>query len=200
MSLVVKRLVDVVGAMIAMVVLAPFALSMAVIVRISLGRPILFLQDRPGRNGRLFKIIKFRTMSCDTDIEGRLQDDEARLGRVGRAIRSTSLDELPQLLNVLLGNMSLVGPRPLLPEYLPLYSTRQSMRHLMRPGITGYAQVSGRNDLPWAQRLELDVWYVENWSLWLDFKILIRTVAVVFGRRGIGRSGQSTTEKFRGEG
>ncbi|MBW3656191.1 MAG: sugar transferase [Gemmatimonadetes bacterium] len=163
-----------------------------------MGSPVLFRQTRPGLHGRAFTMYKFRTMRHAYDREGRPLPDPARLTRVGRLLRSTSLDELPELFNVLRGDMSLVGPRPLLPEYLPLYSEEQARRHEVRPGITGWAQVNGRNAITWEQKFRLDVWYVDNHSLRLDALILLRTVAKVLAREGINQEGQATAETFRG--
>ena len=193
-----KRLVDVLGAGVATVLLAPVAAVLAVLVRLKLGRPVLFRQIRPGLHGRPFALIKFRTMTEDRGEDGRLLPDEQRLPPFGRWLRSTSLDELPELLNVLRGDMSLVGPRPLLMEYLDLYSPRQARRHEVRPGLTGWAQVNGRNTPDWDTRLEMDVWYVENHSLALDLRILARTVRAVLRREGISQPGHVTAEPFRG--
>lgn len=193
-----KRLVDVLATAVALVLLSPVMLVTAAIVRVRLGSPVLFRQMRPGLNGILFKMLKFRTMIDAFDSAGRPLPDADRLTSVGRALRAASLDELPELINVLKGDMSLVGPRPLLTEYLSLYSPEQARRHEVRPGITGWAQVNGRNALNWSDRLRLDVWYVDNRSLLLDLRILIRTVASVFRARGIAQPGHATAEKFRG--
>jgi lipopolysaccharide/colanic/teichoic acid biosynthesis glycosyltransferase len=168
------------------------------VVRFRLGSPVFFRQVRPGRNGRPFKLIKLRTMTNEDDRQGTLPSDDNRLTDFGRWLRSTSLDELPELINVLKGEMSLVGPRPLLMEYLPLYSPRQARRHEVRPGITGWAQINGRNALSWEEKFELDVWYVENQSLWLDIKILFLTVLKVFTREGINAPGSATAPFFTG--
>ena len=165
-----------------------------------MGPPALFRQQRPGRNGERFTLLKFRTMRDATDAAGQPLPDAERLTPLGEFVRRSSLDELPQLLNVLRGDMSLVGPRPLLMEYLPLYSARQARRHEVRPGITGWAQVNGRNALGWPEKLEMDVWYVENRSFLLDLKILLLTVGRVLARSGISQPGAATMEKFRGEG
>ena len=193
-----KRLFDVIGASSALVLLSPLIAAVAVIVRTQIGSPIFFRQVRPGRNGEPFEIIKFRTMTNERAPDGELLPDEERMVGAGRRLRRWSLDELPELLSVLAGDMSLVGPRPLLMEYLPRYTSEQARRHEVRPGVTGLAQVSGRNDLPWESRFELDVWYVDNWSMWLDLKILGRTVGQVFTGRGISEQGSATMTPFDG--
>lgn len=167
-------------------------------VRLSMGRPVFFRQIRPGRHGREFSVLKFRTMEDSRDSEGRLLPDAERLTRLGRVLRATSLDELPQLWNVLRGDMSLVGPRPLLPEYLDRYTPEQARRHEVRPGITGWAQVNGRNATTWEERLRQDVWYVDNQSFWLDLKILWLTVAKVLRREGVSKEGHATMPEFMG--
>jgi len=193
-----KRLFDVVGASLALVVLSPLIAAVAAIVRIQIGSPIFFRQVRPGRNSEPFEIIKFRTMTDERAPDGELLPDEERMVDAGRRLRRWSLDELPELVNVLAGDMSLVGPRPLLMEYLQRYTSEQARRHEVRPGVTGLAQVSGRNDLPWGSRFELDVWYVDNWSMWLDLKILGRTVGQVLTGRGISEQGSATMTPFDG--
>jgi lipopolysaccharide/colanic/teichoic acid biosynthesis glycosyltransferase len=193
-----KRLFDLLVAGSALTVLFLPLLCLALLVRLNLGSPILFRQTRPGRYGTPFQIIKFRTMSDDRGADGKLLPDAERLGRVGRLLRATSLDELPELWNVLKGDMSLVGPRPLLMEYLPLYTREQARRHEIRPGVTGWAQVNGRNALSWEDRFKLDVWYVDNQSLWLDIKILWLTVNKVLKRDGISAAGEATMSKFTG--
>lgn len=195
----IKRLFDVICSGCGLLILAPVLLLVAVIVRLRLGGPILFRQSRPGKNGKAFKMLKFRSMSNETDADGHLLPDEQRLPAFGKTLRASSIDELPGLINVLLGDMSLVGPRPLLMEYLPLYNARQSRRHEVRPGITGWAQVNGRNALSWQQKFELDVWYVENQSFWLDIKILFMTVLKVLKRADINKQGEATMTKFTGE-
>lgn len=159
---------------------------------------IFFSQDRPGKNARIFKAIKFKTMTDERDSEGKLLPDAERLTKIGKIVRSLSIDELPQLINVLKGDMALVGPRPLLPKYLPLYSEEQFRRHEVRPGITGWAQVNGRNDISWKRKFELDVWYVDHVSFWLDVKIILLTIKKVFVREGINKEGNATTEAFNG--
>ena len=195
---VVKRVADCVGAFFLIVILSPLMLAIAVTVAIFIGRPVLFEQMRPGLNGAPFTVRKFRTMSDSRDAEGNLLPDAQRLSKFGRLLRKTSLDELPQLFNVLVGDMSFVGPRPLLMEYLPLYSEEQARRHNTRPGITGWAQVNGRNALSWEKKFELDVWYVDNISAILDIKILMMTVLKVLKSEGVSATRQATTEKFRG--
>lgn len=194
----VKRLIDTVLAAAVLALAAPVVLVIALAIRVSMGRPVLFRQVRPGLHGRLFCIYKFRTMTDARDAQGRLLPDGERLTLLGRFLRSTSLDELPQLWNVLRGEMSLVGPRPLLPEYLDRYTPEQARRHEVRPGITGWAQVNGRNATTWEERLRQDVWYVDNWSLWLDFKILWMTVVKVLRREGVSKEGHATMPEFMG--
>lgn len=184
-----KRLLDVAVSSVGILVCAPILLGVAISVHLRLGSPVLFRQPRPGRYGREFHLVKFRTMTSARDAEGRLLPDALRLTPFGRWLRSTSLDELPELLNVLKGEMSLVGPRPLLMAYLPLYTPEQARRHEVRPGITGLAQVSGRAALTWDERFQLDVWYIDNWSLLLDFKILLRTLWTVVRRDGVSSDG-----------
>jgi sugar transferase EpsL len=180
-----KRVFDVIVAAVALVLLAPLLALLAVLVRIRLGSPILFRQPRPGRFGATFTLVKFRTMTDARDADGNLLPDPERLPRFGRFLRTTSLDELPELWHVLRGDMSLVGPRPLLVRYLPYYTPRENRRHDLRPGITGWAQINGRCNLPWTERLELDAWYVEHCSLGLDLRILIGTVGKVLGRKDV---------------
>jgi len=191
-----KRLVDVVGATGILLVLSPVLLVVAVAVAVGLGRPVLFRQLRPGLDGEVFELVKFRTMRDATTPDGTPLPDAQRLTRIGRVLRASSLDELPALWNVLRGDMSLVGPRPLLIEYLPLYSPRQARRHEVRPGVTGWSQVNGRNAPPWSEKLEMDVWYVEHRGFWLDVRILLRTLAVPFRREGITRDGHATSPRF----
>jgi len=173
---------------------------LATLVALLLGTPVLFRQQRPGLGGRPFWLLKFRTMTEARDARGNLLPDAARLTAFGRFLRATSLDELPELLNVLKGDMSLVGPRPLLMQYLDRYTPEQARRHEVRPGITGWAQVNGRNAITWEEKFKLDVWYVDNWSLWLDIKIIFMTVWKIFKREGISQPGQATMEEFRGIG
>ena len=194
----IKRVTEFTLAFIALIIFSPILLIVGVGVRIKLGSPIFFRQSRVGLNGEIFEMVKFRTMKDVYDAEGNLLPDEERLTAFGSFLRKSSLDELPELWNVLKGNMSLVGPRPLLVEYLPLYSEEQMKRHNVRPGITGYAQVNGRNNISWTKKFELDVYYVENFSLWLDLKILFQTVAKVLGQADINQEGNATMEKFNG--
>ncbi len=193
-----KRLFDVVGASVGLLVLAPVYCIVALLIRSRLGSPILFRQVRPGLHGRPFQMIKFRTMRDAADSNGQPLPDADRLTPFGRWLRSTSLDELPELWNVLKGDMSLVGPRPLLMEYLPLYSPEQARRHEVRPGITGWAQVNGRNAISWEEKFALDVWYVDHHNLWLDMKILYMTLRKVLVRDGISAEGEATMPKFKG--
>ncbi|WP_201590035.1 sugar transferase [Psychrobacter fozii] len=194
----IKRLFDIVGATTALVVLSPVYVATAYKVSKNLGSPVLFRQTRPGLHGQPFKMIKFRSMKDSVDTDGNLLEDAERLTSFGKALRNTSLDELPELWNVVKGDMSLVGPRPLLMEYLPLYSEEQARRHKVRPGITGYAQINGRNAIGWQERFELDNWYVDNQSLWLDIKILLKTVKKVIVKDGISAEGEATMSKFTG--
>jgi len=195
----VKRAIDVCLAAAALLVLWPLLLVVAVVVRFALGTPVVFRQLRGGYRGRTFHVMKFRTMTDARDGHGRPLPDALRLTRVGRVLRSSSLDELPQLLNVLRGDMSFVGPRPLDARYLARYSPEQARRHEVRPGITGWAQVNGRNELTWPQRFKYDVWYVDNWSLGLDLKILFLTALRVLRRQGISSKGEATAPEFLGE-
>ncbi|MCK9997059.1 MAG: sugar transferase [Candidatus Krumholzibacteria bacterium] len=193
-----KRTFDILGALAGLLLLAIPLVFLVLKVRRNLGAPVLFVQDRPGFRGRIFRIFKFRTMTDRRDKDGLPLSDAARLTPFGQWLRATSLDELPELFNVLRGDMSLVGPRPLLVEYLPLYSREQARRHEVRPGITGWSQINGRNAVDWDERLAMDVWYVENQSMWLDLRILVKTVSKVVRRDGISQDGQATMERFRG--
>jgi sugar transferase EpsL len=196
----VKRTLDIILSVVALVALSPILLVIAILGRLRLGSPILFKQMRPGMAGHPFRLVKFRTMTNQTNSQGELASDQERLTRFGQFLRSTSLDEWPELWNVLKGDMSLVGPRPLLMEYLDLYSDEQARRHEVRPGITGWAQVNGRNALSWDEKFTMDVWYVDNRSLWLDMKIILKTFAKVFKGEGIAQEGHVTMEPFRGSG
>lgn len=193
-----KRLLDLVLTTILLIVISPILLLLALLVRWKLGAPILFRQERPGYEGRLFAIYKFRTMVEARDPQGGMLPDEQRMGSLGRFLRSFSLDELPEFFNVLRGEMSLVGPRPLLVQYLERYSPEQARRHDVLPGITGWAQVNGRNALTWEDKFKYDVWYVDHWSLTMDFKILALTLWKVLRREGIAQPGHATAEEFRG--
>lgn len=194
----IKVFFDFLVAVLAISLLLPIFLMVTIILTISNSGTPFFTQLRPGRKGKIFKIIKFKTMNDKKDEAGHLLPDEKRLTKIGQIIRKTSLDELPQLLNVLKGDMSIVGPRPLLPEYLKLYSKEQARRHDVKPGITGWAQVNGRNAISWEQKFKFDVWYVDHQSFLLDLKILFKTIRKVFISEGINTSGQATTSPFKG--
>ena len=193
-----KRFFDIVVSVLGLLILSFILLLLALIVKIKHGSPILFKQTRPGKEGELFTFYKFRTMTSEKDSKGNLLSDEHRITAFGKFLRSTSLDELPSLINVLKGDMSLIGPRPLLVQYLPLYSDFQKRRHKVKPGITGWAQVNGRNTISWEKKFELDVWYVENQSFLLDLKILFLTFYKVFKREGISAEGEATIQPFIG--
>ena len=194
----IKRLFDILASLFALFLLFPVLLFVAFLIKLKLGSPVFFRQTRPGLNAKPFEMVKFRTMRDAVDAEGNPLPDEERMTRLGHILRATSLDELPELWNVLKGDMSLVGPRPLLMEYLPLYSAEQYRRHETRPGVTGWAQINGRNALSWEDKFKLDVWYVDHQSLCLDLKILWLTVKKVLVRDGISAEGQATMERFRG--
>lgn len=194
-----KRIFDLLFSLIVVGAGLPVHLLVMFIVRVKIGSPVLFKQDRPGRYGKPFQMIKFRTMSETKDEDGNLLPDNQRLGAFGKFLRSTSIDEIPGLWSVIKGDMSLVGPRPLLMEYLPLYSSEQARRHDVRPGITGWAQVNGRNAISWEEKFALDVWYVDNRSFWLDIKILFLTLKKVIVRQGISAKGEVTMTKFTGK-
>jgi sugar transferase EpsL len=198
-SQAIKRVVDIVGASVGIILFAPVMLVVALLVLLTMGRPVLFRQQRPGLRGKPFTLYKFRTMRDARSASGELLPDELRLTTFGKWLRSTSLDELPELFNVLKGEMSLVGPRPLLMEYLPRYSPEQARRHEVKPGITGWAQVNGRNALSWEEKFRLDVWYVDHWNLWLDVKILLLTIWKVLKREGISAEGSATMPMFMGD-
>jgi sugar transferase EpsL len=193
-----KRVLDVIFASLGLVILSPILLLIAILIRIVLGAPVIFRQQRPGFHEKPFYLYKFRTMTDARDAYGKLLPDRARLTRFGALLRLLSLDELPELLNILRGEMSFIGPRPLLMEYLPLYNAEQHRRHDALPGLTGWAQVHGRNALDWPSRFALDIWYVDHWSLWLDFRIVLMTLWKVVSREGISQPGQATTEYFTG--
>ena len=194
----IKRLFDITASVVLLVVFSPLLLILSVVIAIFLGRPVFFRQQRPGLLGRPFLLVKFRSMSDARDSSGALKPDAARLGRLGSALRAMSLDELPELWNVLKGDMSLVGPRPLLMEYLPLYSAAQARRHEVRPGLTGWAQIQGRNNLSWEEKFAFDVWYIDHHSFSLDLRILWATLSKVMRAEGISQSGHVTMERFRG--
>ena len=193
-----KRLLDLVFSLILLLLLSPVILGVSACILIVMGRPVFFRQERPGRDGKLFAMLKFRTMSDRRDSSGDLLPDAERLGRLGRFLRSSSLDELPELINVIRGDMSLVGPRPLLTEYLPLYDQKQARRHEIRPGITGWAQVKGRNALGWPEKFELDVWYVDHQSMLLDLRILLMTIGQVLKTSDVNQEGHATMSRFTG--
>ena len=194
-----KRFLDILISGIVLLSISPILLVVAVGLHFAnKGAGAFFTQDRPGKNGKIFKVIKYKTMTDERDAEGNLLPDAERLTKVGRFVRSTSIDELPQLINVLKGDMALIGPRPLLPQYLPLYSPEQARRHEVRPGITGWAQIHGRNAISWTKKFEYDVWYVDHCSFLLDLKIVFLTIKKVFIREGISQEGQATMEFFNG--
>lgn len=193
-----KRAFDIIIIIPAILFLLPILVLLALLIKIFNGSPIIFAQIRPGLHGKAFTMYKYRTMSNAKDAEENLLADQDRLTPLGRFLRTTSLDELPELINVLKGEMSLVGPRPLLMEYLPLYSAEQNRRHEVKPGITGWAQINGRNAISWEDKFRYDVWYVDNWSVWLDIKILAMTILNVVLRKGINQPGQATVEAFKG--
>jgi sugar transferase EpsL len=194
----IKRLLDIFGSMSALVLFSPVLIIISVVLRWKIGNPVFFRQNRPGKDGKLFKFLKFRTMLNLHAENGSLLDDEHRITQLGLFLRKTSLDELPSFVNVLKGDMSLVGPRPLLIEYLPLYDSRQSHRHDLKPGITGWAQINGRNTISWNEKFDLDIWYIENQSLRLDLRILILTLLKVLAQEGINSQTNVTMSKFEG--
>lgn len=193
-----KRLLDIIIASIALILLSPLYFYVAHKVKKNLGSPVLFRQVRPGLHGKPFEMIKFRSMKDAVDAQGNPLPDSERLTPFGKMLRSSSLDEMPELWNVIKGDMSIVGPRPLLMEYLPLYNQEQAKRHLVRPGMTGHAQVNGRNAISWEEKFKLDTWYVENQSVWLDFKIMLKTVKKVLAKDDINEAGEATMSKFTG--
>lgn len=194
----IKRFLDILISLTGIIVLSPVLIVVAILVRTKLGSPILFRQQRPGKNEKIFEMMKFRSMTDEKDAEGNLLPDDVRLTSFGKALRATSLDELPELFNILKGDMSLIGPRPLLVKYLQLYNDEQRKRHLVRPGLTGYAQVNGRNAQTWKQRFAYDVEYVEKVSIIFDFKVLFKTVITVLRREGVSEEGNVTKEPFKG--
>ena len=195
---IIKRIFDFTASLCGLILLSPILIVVALLIRLNLGSPIFFTQDRVGKHNKVFKMIKFRSMKDGVDKNGNLLPDEMRLTKFGKILRSTSLDELPELINVLKGDMSLIGPRPLLVDYLPLYNENQIRRHNVLPGLTGWAQINGRNSLSWNEKFNLDIWYVDNWSLTLDIKILFLTIYKVFKREGISQDGNVTMERFNG--
>ena len=195
-----KSAMDRVGAAVLLALLLPVMIALALLVRMKMGSPVLFRQRRPGKDEKIFELVKFRTMKDTRDEQGRTLPDEARLTGLGRWMRSVSLDELPQLWNVLRGELSFVGPRPLLVEYLPRYTAEQKRRHLVKPGITGWAQVNGRNAITWEEKFNLDTWYVDHWSLGLDLRIVLLTIKRVILREGISSEGHVTMPEFKGTG
>ena len=194
----IKRLLDFILSLFAIIILSPVLLIVALLIRIKLGSPVIFKQKRPGLNEKIFTLYKFRTMTDAKDEQGNLLPDEIRLTKFGKLLRSTSLDELPELFNILKGDMSIVGPRPLLVRYLPLYNEHQKHRHDVRPGFTGYAQCNGRNAISWEEKFDLDVYYTKNLTLFMDIKIIIKTIKVVLFREGISSETSVTMEEFRG--
>lgn len=195
----IKRLIDFILSAIAIIVLSPVLTIVAMLVRCKIGSPVIFKQERPGLNEKVFTMYKFRTMTDEKDENGELLSDEIRLTKFGELLRSTSLDELPELFNILKGDMAIVGPRPLLVKYLPLYNNEQKKRHLVKPGITGYAQINGRNSISWEKKFDLDIFYIKNICLILDSKIFFATIKTVFSRDGINSENDATMEDFRGE-
>jgi sugar transferase EpsL len=193
-----KRIFDVVLTFIAFLILSPLLVAIAIMIRFVIGRPILFAQTRPGMNGRPFTLYKFRTMADARNADGKLLPDADRLTPLGRFLRSTSLDELPELINILKGDMSIVGPRPLLMQYLERYTLEQTKRHDVKPGLTGWAQINGRNAISWEEKFKMDVWYVDNHSFWLDLKIIALTIKKVLTREGISADGEATMPEFLG--
>ena len=198
MARIIKQLCDFLAALVGLIILSPVLLAIAIAIYVNMGSPVIFTQPRPGKDGRIFKFYKFRTMTSDRDLQGNLLPDAVRLTPLGQLLRRNSLDELPQLWNVLIGDMSLVGPRPLLVQYLDRYTPEQARRHEVKAGITGMVQISGRNSLSWEEKFQLDVCYVDNWSLWLDLKILLLTLFKVLQREGITQAGHATMEEFQG--
>lgn len=194
-----KRVIDILGALFLLILTSPIIIATAIFIYFKVSRDVIFTQARPGLKEKIFKIYKFKTMSDECDANGELLPDDQRLGKFGKLIRSLSLDELPQLFNVLKGDMSFIGPRPLLVEYLPIYNETQKHRHDVRPGITGLAQVNGRNAISWEKKFEYDVYYAQNLSFMLDVKIALQTIEKVLKRSGVSKEGQATTEKFNGK-
>lgn len=194
----IKRILDFVLSLIALIILSPIFLIIAILVRMKLGKPVIFRQQRPGKDEKIFTLYKFRTMTDKKDENGNLLPDSKRLTKFGKVLRSTSLDELPELINIIKGDMSIVGPRPLLVEYLPLYNEEQKHRHDVRPGLTGLAQINGRNSLSWEEKFKDDITYINNITFVNDLKIFFKTIIKVFGREGIAQEGSATMDKFKG--
>ncbi|MCJ0593045.1 sugar transferase [Enterococcus cecorum] len=194
-----KRIQDVILSFVALIILFPVLIILYVLIRYKLGSPVFFTQDRPGKNGKIFRLYKFRTMTDEKGLNGELLPDDQRLTSFGKILRSTSLDELPELINIIKGDMSIVGPRPLLVKYLPLYNEKQARRHEVKPGFTGYAQVNGRNSITWEEKFDLDVYYVDHISFIGDWKIIFKTIKTVILREGISSETSSTMEEFEGE-
>ena len=199
MKVGIKRIFDIFLSLTLLVFLSPILVVVYLFVRLKLGTPAVFKQDRPGKDAKIFTMYKFRTMTDEKDKEGHLLPDEKRLTEFGLFLRKSSLDELPEFFNILKGDMSFVGPRPLLVQYLTRYNEEQMRRHEVKPGLTGWAQVNGRNAISWEEKFRLDVWYVDNWDLWLDIKIIYMTVVAVYKREGISQEGQATMEEFLGK-
>lgn len=199
LSRVIKSILDRLVAAIALLIFSPILIFVAIAIYFCMGSPVVFTQSRPGKDSKIFKFYKFRTMTNERDSKGKLLPDEKRLTPLGQFLRKTSIDELPQLWNVLKGDMSFVGPRPLLVRYLDRYTPEQARRHDVKPGITGWVQVNGRNNRSWEEKFKLDVWYVDNWSLWLDLKIIFQTVFKVLQQDGINQEGYATSEEFLGQ-
>ncbi|MBE6034882.1 sugar transferase [Aminipila sp.] len=195
---IIKRTFDILISMTMILLLSPILLIVYIMVRLKLGSPAIFRQERPGRHGRIFTMYKFRSMTDERDVKGELLSDEVRLTGFGKLLRKTSLDELPELFNILKGDMSFIGPRPLLVRYLNRYNEEQARRHEVRPGLTGWAQINGRNAISWEEKFKLDIWYVDNWNLWLDLKIFILTFIKVFKREGISSADHATMKEFMG--
>ena len=196
--MIIKRMTDIILALLVLLFLSPLLVVIYLVIFFNLGSPVFFIQDRVGKNNKVFKMIKFRTMKNLFDKDGKELPDSMRLTKLGKVLRSLSIDELPELFNVIKGDMSLVGPRPLLVQYLPKYSMKQMRRHEVLPGLTGVAQINGRNSLTWTSKFEMDIWYVDNWSVWLDIKILFKTILTVIKRDGINQSESITMEYFNG--
>lgn len=197
-NFIFKRLIDIIISLCGLIILTPVIAVIFISIKVQQQGKVLYFQNRPGKNGKIFKIIKFKTMSDEKDKDGNLLSDEKRISKVGKLIRSLSLDEIPQLINIIKGDMSIVGPRPLMPKYLPLYNKQQMRRHEVKPGITGWAQINGRNDISWGKKFELDVWYVDNISFLLDLKIIFLTIVKVIKKEGVSKSGYATTTPFDG--